>query len=258
MRLAVCLLLPILNAAAQLKPATSQAFDRYSAAVEKRIQAQLAGQELLWIDAQPQRDALYNRLRQGELVIESALDINAKVPDGLIHHWVGAVFVPGATLKKTLAIVQDYNRHDKIYHPEIIASKLLARDGDHFRVFLRMSKKKVITVVLNTVHDAQFYPLDDHRVHSRSYSTRIAEVEDPEHPDGAEKAPGEGHGFLWRLNSWWRFYEKDGGVYIECESASLTRSIPVGLGWLVKPFVTELPKEALTATLTSTREAVAK
>jgi hypothetical protein len=258
MRLAVFFLIPLFTAAAELKPATSQAFDRYSAAVEKRIQSQLARRELLWIDAQPQRDALYSRLKSGELVIESALDQSAKVPDGLIHHWVGAVFVPGATLENTLAVMQDYNRHDSYYQPDIITSKLLARDGNHFRVFLRMTKKKVITVVLNTEHDAQFYPLDEHRVHSRSYSTRIAEVQNADDPDGPEQPPGEGHGFLWRLNSWWRFHQKDGGVYIECESASLTRSIPIGLGWLVRPFVTELPKEALTATLNSTRKAVAK
>ena len=256
---ATALLLVCLTAyGAELKPATLEAFDRYSTSVERRIEEQLSRGELMWIDAQPQREAFYERLRRGELVIESALAPGAKAPDGLIHHWVGAVFVPGTTLKQTLAIVQNYDRHDKVYYPEIVSSKLISRDGDRFRVFLRMKKKKVITVVLNTEHDAEFFPVDTTKVHSRSFSTRIAEVEDAARPDGAEKPPGTGHGFLWRLNSWWRFQEKDGGVYVECESASLTRDIPTGLGWMIRPFVSELPKEALTATLDSTRRALTR
>ena len=243
---------------AELKPATTQAFDRYSAAIEKRVQAQLARGELMWLDGQPQRATFYERLRRGELLIESALAKGAAAPDGLIHHWVGAVFIPGITLKETLAVVQDYDHHHKVYQPEIIASRLISRNGNRFRVFLRMKKKKMITVVLNTEHDAEFFPMDDHRVHSRSYSTRIAEVEDADKPDGPEKTPGTGNGFLWRLNSWWRFQEKDDGVYVECESASLTRGIPTGLGWMIRPFVSELPKEALTATLNSTRRALVR
>jgi hypothetical protein len=258
MRAAALLLFCVTVHGAELKQATVEAFDRYSASVERRVDGQLSRGELMWIDAQPQREALYERLRRGELVIESALAPGAKVPNGLIHHWVGAVFVPRATLKQTLAVVQDYNKHDQVYHPEIIVSRLISRDGDRFRVFLRMKKKKVITVVLNTEHDAQYFSLDDARVHSRSYSTRITEVENSDRPDGPEKPPGTGHGFLWRLNSWWRFHEKDGGVYIECESASLTRDIPTGLGWMIRPFVSELPKEALTATLNSTRRALAR
>jgi hypothetical protein len=255
---ALAFLIAVSAAGAELKPATSEAFDRYSAGVEARIKDQLARGQLFWIDTRPGRDAYYSRLKRGELVIESALAPQTKVPDGLVHHWVGAVFVPGTTLKHTLAVLQDYDRHATLFKPEIIASKTLSRDGSHFRVFLRMMKKKVITVVLNTEHDARFFALDATRAHSRSYSIRIAEVEESSRPDGPEKKPGEGHGFLWRLNSWWRFEEKDGGVYIECESASLTRNIPTGLGWLIRPFVTELPKEALTATLEGTRRALAK
>jgi hypothetical protein len=256
MRLFAFLLLTISGCGAELKPATAQAFERYSQAVERRIQDHLAQGQLFWIDTLPNKALYYDRLRRGDLVIESALARGTHVAGGLIHHWVGAVFVPGVTLQQTLAVIQNYDNHASVYKPDIIASKLLSRDGDHFRVFLRMFKKKVIAVVLNTEHDAQFFTVDAKRVRSRSYSTRIAEVEDASRPEGPEKPPGAGHGFLWRLNSWWRFEEKDGGVYIECESASLTRDIPTGLGWLIRPFVTDLPREALTATLTSTRAAL--
>src|SRR5205085_2467415 len=82
----------------------------------------------------------------------------------------------------------------------------------------------------------------------RSISTRIAEVENADKPDGPEKPVGNDDGYLWRLNSYWRFYEHDGGVYIQLEAISLTRDIPTGLGWVVSPFVTSIPKESLAFT----------
>ena len=68
-----------------------------------------------------------------------------------------------------------------------------------------------------------------------------------------EKPVGKDRGFLWRLNSYWRFLERDGGVYIQCESLTLTRGIPWGFGLVVKPFVTEIPEETLEFTLSKTR-----
>jgi hypothetical protein len=82
-------------------------------------------------------------------------------------------------------------------------------------------------------------------------------VADADTPNEREKPVGNDGGFLWRMNSYWKFEEKDGGVYIECESISLTRDIPTGLGWLIKPFVTSIPKESLQMTMGSTRAALA-
>jgi len=60
---------------------------------------------------------------------------------------------------------------------------------------------------------------------------------------GARKPPGDDGGFLWRMETWWRVEERDGGVYVQSEVASLTRRHSHGLGWLIKPFVTSIPKE---------------
>jgi hypothetical protein len=84
----------------------------------------------------------------------------------------------------------------------------------------------------------------------------VAEVKDPSRPDGDEVSVGHGNGYLWRLNTYWRFEEKDGGVYVQCEALSLTRDIPFGLGWLIKPLVTKIPKQSLDRALGRTREAV--
>jgi hypothetical protein len=101
-----------------------------------------------------------------------------------------------------------------------------------------------IAVVLNTNHDVRYFPLGSARCYSQSHSSRIAEVDNPGEPDEREMQPGQDHGFLWRLNSYWRFEERDGGVYVECEAISLTRSVPAGRGWLVNPIVRTLPRES--------------
>ena len=179
-----------------------------------------------------------------------------KAPDALIHHWISAAFIPCVTLQQTLELVQDYNRHQDIYRPEVVRSKLLSHNGDDFKIFYRLRKKKVITVTLDTDHDVHYTLLSAQRSVSRSYTTRIQEVADADTSQEYEKPVGNDGGFLWRLYSYWRFEEKEGGVYIECESISLTRDIPFVVSWIVKPFVTDIPKESLQATMGSTRRAL--
>jgi hypothetical protein len=135
-------------------------------------------------------------------------------------------------------------------------SKIESHDGDYFRVFLRFRRHKVITVVLNTEHEVSYFRDAPGRAHSRSSAVRIAEVENPSKSDEREKPPGNDGGYLWRMETWWRMEERDGGVYVQSEVASLTRDIPTGLGWLVGPFVTSIPKETLAFTLGATRKAV--
>jgi hypothetical protein len=254
---------PVLSAA-ELHPRTVAAFDRYVRASEQRITQEVEDSaRFLWLDTQsePERERALATLRRGELVIErlttresgKAID----VPDGLVHHWLGLVFVPGATLERAVGLLQAYDRHAEIYNPAVAGSRLLSRSGDRFRLFLRFYMKKVITVVVNSDHEALFTQAAPNRVYSRIVSTRIAEVEDPGTPREREKPVGQDGGYLWRLNSYWRFLERDGGVYLQCESISLTRGIPMGFGWLIGPFVTSIPRESLTFTLDTTRKVLA-
>jgi len=244
-------------AAAELKQPTIDGFNRYVAAYE----AQSAAAPFLWIDGDSaaQRQSRVT-VRTGGLVMERIQVRNGgrdiDVPDGVVHHWLGTVFVPGANVDKALALLQAYDRHADIYKPSIARSRLLSRDGDTFRFFLRFYAKKVITVVLNSEHEARFTREDATRARSRIVSTRIAEVENPGTPQEREKPVGNDGGFLWRLNSYWRVVERDGGVYVQCETLSLTRSIPVGLNWIVGPFVTSVPRELLSFTLVTSRAAL--
>lgn len=249
--------------AAELRPETVAAFDHYVRLTEARIQTEIGGgaSPFLAVDALPsdQRARAYAQMER-DVVVEKMEtregNRSIRVPGGLIHHWRGTVFIPGATLQQTVALLQDYDNHYRVYEGDVLASRLLERDGDRFRIFLRFHKKKVITVVLNTEHKAQYFPLDDRRVHTRSHTTRIAEVENPGTAKEKEKPVGNDGGFLWRLNSYWRLLERDGGVYIQLEAISLTRDVPTGLGWLIGRYVREVPRESLFSTLESTRQAL--
>ena len=249
----------------KLKSATVEAFDRYVRLTDARNDTELEhGTSLLRADdlAEPQRTEAHAELKSGQVWIQrlQTRDAGATIhcPDGMIHHWVGVVFVPGAKVQDVLAVLEDYDRHAVYYAPDVERSKIESREGDHFRVFLRFRRHKVITVVLNTEHDVRYFRDSDTRAHSRSSAVRIAEVENPGKSDEREKTPGEDDGFLWRMETWWRMIEGDGGVYVQSEVASLTRDIPTGLGWLLAPFVTSVPKESLTFTLQATRKAVEK
>jgi len=153
-------------------------------------------------------------------------------------------------------VLEDYDKHSVYYGPDVERSKIESRNGDHFRVFLRFRRHKVITVVLNTEHEIEYFRDSTERAHSRSSAVRIAEVENAGKGDEREKPPGDDGGFLWRMETWWRMEEREGGVYVQSEVVSLTRDIPVVLSWMIKPFVTSIPKETLTATLVATRKAV--
>ena len=133
------------------------------------------------------------------------------MPNGLVHHWVGAVFVPGATVDQAVALLRDYDQHARIYRPTVERSKVLARSGDTFKVYLRFVMKKVITVVVNSEHEARFTRDGPDRARSRIVSTRIAEVEEPGTATEREKPVGRDGGYLWRLNSYWRFLQRDDG-----------------------------------------------
>jgi hypothetical protein len=247
----------------RLHPETVAAFDRYVRLTEERNEAELKrGSALLWIDslANAQRSESYAALKRGEVQIQQLSTLeNGKpmvCPGGMIHHWVGLVFIPGAKLEDVLAVLEDYDHQSTYYSPDVERSRIESRDGDHFRVFLRFRRHKVITVVLNTEHNVRYFHDAPGRAHSRSSAVRIAEVENPGKSDEREKQPGDDGGFLWRMETWWRMEERDGGVYVQSEAASLTRDIPTGLGWLVGPFVMSIPKETLVFTLDATRKAV--
>jgi hypothetical protein len=193
---------------------------------------------------------------QGGTVLVSSLPVPSPVPGGMIHDWIGAICIPGATLARTLSTLQDYRNHKLMYCPEVIESELLSRDGSHFEIYLRLVKKKVRTVVLDTWHAVDYSHLSETRAYCQSRTTRVCEIEHPGTPHEMAYLPDTGHGFLWRLYSHWKLEEKADGVWVECRAISLTRDIPAALAWIVGPMVHKLPAESLKSTLDATRRAL--
>ena len=236
-------------------PQTIEAFEGYISQAEAAMEQTLcAGAPFLWSDLVPERT---QQVQAGKVLAQFwAGRAPVEVPNGLIHDWIGASLIPGTTVKDTLALIQDYDNHKNIYKPEVIASKLIRHHGNDFQIYLRLLKKKILTVVLDTDHDVHYRSLDPSRWACRSYTTRISEVQDAGSSKETVLPPDTGFGFLWRLYSYWRFQERDGGVYCECRAISLTRDVPAGLRWAIKPIIQKLPKESLTNTLENTRQAL--
>ena len=247
----------------ELRPEAARGFDRYVQLTEQRMKTELAtGGNFLWVEGlpEPRRGEIYARLQRSE-VVSAKLETKdpageSQTPGALIHHWVGTVFIPGATLAQVLGVVEDYDRHAEYYKPDVVQSKTVAHSGDDYKVHYRLRKKKIITIILDTDYDVHRHLLGGARAYSDSYSTRIAQVERAGESGEQELPPGKDGGYLWRLNSYWRFFDSGRGVYVQCEAISLTRDIPAGLGWLIGPFIESVPKESLEFTLQSTRDAV--
>lgn len=206
-----CVMVGLLVASAQateLKANTAAAFDRYIRATGAEHTDDLRNGHFLVIDRLPDsfRQETYARLRQGQIYIEQ---LHTKedgrpipVPDGLVHHWAGVIFIPGASLSQVLAVLQDYDNHKNVYKPDVRRSKLLEHDGNEFKIYLQFYRKSIVTVVINANFDGHYTMSGPTRALSQSYSTRIAEVENPDKPNEHELPVGNDHGYLWRLDNY--------------------------------------------------------
>lgn len=216
---------------AGLKPETGAAFDKYVQLTEQRMERELKDGHFL---------VMGNRSRSNMVVQENKRDDDAVVPHGQIHHWLGGVFLPGVTLAQVASIKQDYDQYKEIYKPDVVDSRLIKRNGDEFEMYLKISKKQILTMVYDTYYTVRYYSPEPQKMYLRSYATKIHEVDRP---------AGEDRGFLWRLNSYWRLQEADGGVYVECEAVSLSRDVPAFLNYIVGSFIKKLPADSMRNTL---------
>jgi hypothetical protein len=238
-------------------------WDAYTAATEQRIDRELArGAPFLVQDIVAPGQGTHTRSgppKPGIFVMAMPAATSGGRPietdDALIHHWLGSVFVPGVTIGDVLGFVRDYDNNGR-YFEDVVASRRLSNNGDVYRIFLKLKRTKVITVYYNTEHPVVYSVPNGDRASSRSVATKIAELEDVGTGTEYEKTPDKERGFMWRLNSYWRFLAVPGGVIVECESTSMSRSIPTGLGWLVGHYVKSIPRESLERTLTGIKRGV--
>jgi putative flippase GtrA len=248
-------------AAAELHDGTIAAWQRYIAATEQRIDRELAAggrflvQDFLDDAAGARRDVLAGNVRIDKMETRAADGEPIEVPKGAIHHWRGSVLIPGVMLDQVLHALMHGADLTNMQNG-VVESRVLDRDGDRLHVFLKLRRKQLITVHYNTEHRVRYARHRPGAASSRSVSTRIAELADAGSPAEREKPIGRDRGFMWRLNSYWRYQQTAAGVIVECESVSLSRSIPRAIRWMATPIVNRTARQVMTRTLTSMADAM--
>jgi hypothetical protein len=236
-------------------PAAVAAFSSYTHTVDARLAQQHSSPTtfLARVASDPQSEL---RLRRGELIVEKLTPEGVEMPGAMLHHWRGTAFAPGTKAADFERLMKDFSAYPQRFSPQVLQARVLAQQGDRLQATMRVRQRHVITVVMDTAYDITYGRLDAQHGFSISRSTRIEEIDLPGTASERVLGPGEEHGFLWRQYTYWSYEERDGGLYMQIESVSLTRSIPTGLGWAVRPFVESVPRESLEFTLRSTCNAL--
>jgi putative flippase GtrA len=249
--------------AAELRPGTLAAWAAYVRATEDRIEREIEqGKRFLVLDYQAPRAAATEReaTLSGGIPVEKMESSDARgakirVPDGMIHHWRGSVFLPGVDLNRVLARVEN-PVSEEIRQEDVLQSSVIDRGNGCLKLYLKLQRSKIVTVVYNTIHEVRYQRQLENRAWSSSKTLKIAELSHPNSALEQEKPEGRDHGFLWRLNSYWRYEQVNGGVIVECESISLSRSIPSLLEFLVRPIIDSVARESMERTLASLRDRI--
>lgn len=258
--MSLCLAWPAATRGSELKQKTADAFQRYVERTEIRIKSEENDPaHFLYFDSLPpeQKQSVLDRLHNGQVVIQQVHTEDGKdvaVPDGLVHHWLAMGFLPGVTRDQVLRLAQDYPRQAKIYAPDVQHEELRSHNDEHDVVACRFYRQAIVTAVYDVDFDIDYFVPDSTRAYSWSHATRVAEVQNPGKPDEKEMPVGKDHGYMWRLNLYTSYLEKDGGVYIQIEFLALSRAIPLVFAFLVNPYVKAVPRDYLTHYVVDTRK----
>jgi hypothetical protein len=242
--------------AANLQHETVNAWEDYVQGVKLRMRDRVnPGRVFLWVDESPERVA---KVRRGEVVASPAGATSPiAVPFGLIHDWIGAVFIANTKLGQVLPIVRDYERYKDFYRPGVIDSKpvSLSDTEDRFSMLL-MNKSLYRKTALDGDYRSLQFRVDDRRRYSIVETTRIQEIAEYGASDQHRLPEDQGTGLAWRLFAVTRFEERDGGVYLEVEAVALSRDVPVSLRWFVEPIIRHVARTSIMTSLQQTRDAV--
>ena len=242
--------------AAELKPETIKAWQTAVETTERRIAKELSSNDrFLALDFLDPKEAAQERQAtlSGQIPIRKvSISEEIKVPDGMIHHWRGSVFIPGVPIDFILTRVKNPNLEDT-KQEDVLDSKVIERTPNSLKLYLKLQKSKLVTVVYNTEHLVRYNNYGPDQESSSSIATKIAEIEFTSNKKEREKPEGQDRGFLWRMNSYWRYQQVDGGVIVECESMTLSRSVPFLLEYIVRPLINSTARESMNRTLDSMR-----
>lgn len=250
------LLHPAFLRGADLNSETLRAWDAYVRHAQERMRDCSRGQApFLQVD---ETRELSERVRAGEILVEPE---GGKSPHpiwrGLIHDWVGVVFVPNAKLDDVEGVLNSYERYEDYYRPMVVKSRLLEEEPNRELVRLLMIQKAYsVTAAVEADDEVNFVRLDGNRAYSLSTSIRVQEIADYGKPSAHAFPQDHGPGYIWRTFTVTRLEERDSGTYAEVEMIVLSRGIPWAFRWLVQPLTERLPRSVLGTMLRDTRAAV--
>ena len=241
--------------AKELKQETVAGWENYVQAACTSIETDAQAPQFLQVFGMPEQ---LREVQAGEISVwRSNQNRSIHVSHGLIHDWVGAVFIPGVTLADVIAVARDYERYPEVYKPAVIqANRIMSQEYDDRFSMLLVQKVLFVTAALQGEYQTQYVRVSANRWYSISRSTRLQEIEKYGQADMTVLPPDSGPGYVWRLFSVTKFQERDGGVYVEVEALGLSRNVPAMVKWLVDPVIEHLPRNSMRATLQATREAV--
>jgi hypothetical protein len=257
--LVVAAVVPQSASAATLRPHSVKAWDAYIAATEARIAGEVtSARGFLVSDFSPDAADARARILRGEVVVSemSASTVGGKtltVPDAIVLHWRGSIFLPGITLATLLNRLENPPERGP-FPQDVLALRVLERQPDMLKLSIRMTRTQIVTVTYDTEHEIAYRRRDAKRVWSRSVATKIAELDGVGTVREREKSAGDDRGFLWRLNAYWRYEQVDGGVIVELESLTLSRTAPFGLASVVRPIIDRIARESIARTLLGIRD----
>jgi hypothetical protein len=232
--------------AAELEPRTVQAYDAYAGKAIRAFQSRVDG----GLRQAPARHGILSAgPGQGD-------GING-LPGGLVHHYRGTAFIRGATLKDVLAVSYAYADYRGIYKATV-ASRLLGKDGDTYRILMRIREGGAgITAVLDVRSTVRYVFPSARSAYAVSTSDEIREVRNAGKSDEQLLPAGRDNGYLWRASTFTWFVERDDGVYVELETLGLSRQFPPLLNWIIEPIARRLGRTSVERTLQEFLAAVA-
>jgi hypothetical protein len=249
-----------LTDAATLKQQTVDDWNKYILATQGQIDKRVSGQiPFLWLDTQQDGRT---RVRNGEVLVAPFDEhVPRHVSGGLVHHWIGATFIPGAKMKDILTVIRDYPHYKDFYAPTVIASSVTPGQpppvGEADRFVLRFrNQAEVAKSALDATYSATYVQLDPQRGYAVAHTTQVQEIDHYGESSQRTLPVGTGNGYLWQLYATTRFVEADNGIYVEAEGIALSRDIPVAVRFIVDPIVRRISREALHTSLMQTGQAV--
>ena len=232
-------------AAQTLPDAVETGWTRYLAAAEARLAAD-RGKPI------PRRAGV----ERGAIVVEQVDEPGPggalRVPDAAVHHWRGTVLVPGASLDDVMRRLE--REPPDTRQEDVVSSSILQARPGWIRVAIRVRRSLIMSAVFDTEHEVGFARVDASHGASWSAATKIVEIDGAGTPEERPKRADQDRDLLWRWNAYWRYEQTPEGVLVECESITLSRTIPLLLRPVAGPLVNHVARESMDRTLAVFRE----